>query len=102
MEGAGLAGYGLAIKALYPRVRLVVDTHNVEWHLRARTASTVSHWWRKRAQLRRMADALKWYWFERTTLSQYDSVLVCSEEDKVHLSGWAGSAPSTSSRTAPT
>jgi len=88
VEGAALAGYGLAIKEQYPRIRLVFDAHNLEWHLRMRSATATPHWWRKRAQLSRALEALRWYWFEKTMLRQYDSVLACSEQDKKRLSKW--------------
>jgi polysaccharide biosynthesis protein PslH len=85
-----MAPYALAIRALRPSVKVVLDLDDVASIVRLRALRASKQRWVSRWRAQTYLDFWRLRLFERVYLRSFDSVWVCSDEDDLLLARWIG------------
>jgi len=83
-----LIPYALAIRAAYPRVRLVLDLDDVPSVFSERTRRDAKMGWISRWRWQSYLDYCRIRMYENRFLEEFDAVWVCSELDRARVARW--------------
>ena len=83
-----LAPYALALQARFPSLKLILDLDDISSVDRRRSLKSLQPRWISRWRLHLYTDALRLRLYEGKFLRRFDSVWVCSEEDRRTIARW--------------